>query len=41
MELDFHVRLGPVMMATRGYAASESLEIYARAEHLVEGGQYL
>jgi len=34
-ELDFHIRLGPVIMATRGYSAKESLEIYTRADHLV------
>ena len=34
-ELDLHIRLGPVIMATRGYSAPESLEIYTRADHLV------
>jgi class 3 adenylate cyclase/predicted negative regulator of RcsB-dependent stress response len=34
-ELDVHIRLGPVVMATHGYSAPESLEIYRRADELV------
>ena len=34
-ELDLHIRLGPVIMATQGYSAPESLETYTRADHLV------
>ena len=35
LELDLQMALGPVMMATRGYAASESLEVFSAAERLV------
>src|SRR5262245_27567859 len=34
-ELDLHVRLGPVVMATHGYSAPESLDVYTRADQLV------
>ena len=34
-ELDLQMALGPALMATRGYAAPESLEVFARADELV------
>jgi class 3 adenylate cyclase/tetratricopeptide (TPR) repeat protein len=34
-ELDLQMALGPALMATRGYAAPESLEVFARADLLV------
>jgi predicted ATPase/class 3 adenylate cyclase len=34
-ELDLQMALGPALMATRGYAAPESLEVFARADALV------
>jgi len=35
MELDLLMGLGPALMATSGYAAPESLEVFARADQLV------
>lgn len=35
-ELDLQMALGPALMATRGYAAQESLEVFARADALVQ-----
>jgi class 3 adenylate cyclase len=35
MELDLQMALGPALMAIRGYAAPESLEVYVRADQLV------
>jgi class 3 adenylate cyclase/tetratricopeptide (TPR) repeat protein len=34
-ELDLQMALGPALMATRGYAAPESLEVFTRADALV------
>jgi tetratricopeptide (TPR) repeat protein len=34
-ELDLHIRLGPVAMATHGYSAPESLDVYSRSDQLV------
>jgi class 3 adenylate cyclase/tetratricopeptide (TPR) repeat protein len=34
-ELDLQMALGPALMATRGYAAPESLEVFTRADELV------
>ena len=34
-ELELQLALGPAVMATRGYAAEESLEVYSRAGQLV------
>jgi len=34
-ELDLQMALGPALMATRGYAAPESLAVFARADELV------
>jgi tetratricopeptide (TPR) repeat protein len=34
-ELELQLALGPAVMATRGYAAEESLEVYSRAAQLV------
>jgi class 3 adenylate cyclase/tetratricopeptide (TPR) repeat protein len=34
-QIDPHIALGPAMMATKGYAAAESLEVFQRAEKLV------
>jgi class 3 adenylate cyclase/tetratricopeptide (TPR) repeat protein len=37
-ELDLQMALGPALMATRGYAAPESLEVFTRADELVASG---
>jgi DNA-binding response OmpR family regulator/class 3 adenylate cyclase/tetratricopeptide (TPR) repeat protein len=34
-ELDLHLDLGPAIMATKGYASAESLEVFATAHQLV------
>ena len=34
-QIDLHIALGPALMATKGYAASESREVFQRAEQLV------
>jgi tetratricopeptide (TPR) repeat protein len=35
-ELDLHIGLGPVIMATKGYGAPESLQVYLNARKLAE-----
>ncbi|HEY7645511.1 MAG TPA: adenylate/guanylate cyclase domain-containing protein [Hyphomicrobiales bacterium] len=41
-QIDLHIGLGPAIMAAKGYAAGESLEVFQRADALVnEGGDVL
>jgi tetratricopeptide (TPR) repeat protein len=41
-QIDLHIGLGPAIMAAKGYAANESLELFQRADALVnEGGDVL
>ncbi len=36
-QIDLHLALGPAIMATKGYAASESRKVFLRAEKFVSG----